>query len=67
MNPASPQIRLATLITAPPDHCPDCHTANILPNYSWHQEPNRNIIYGRYNCDPCKISWDTAWKVNNLT
>jgi hypothetical protein len=61
-----PEIHIGTLITAPPDFCPDCLVRNIRAEYSWLGGDHYDVVYGRYGCKDCGISWDTGWKVENI-
>jgi predicted RNA-binding Zn-ribbon protein involved in translation (DUF1610 family) len=57
-------IHIATVITAPPDDCPNCLTHQNPPYWSSHQSDK---IIGRYTCPQCDYYWTSKWRAENIT
>jgi hypothetical protein len=63
MTKTDPPIHLATLITAPPDGCPNCLTHNVRPTYN---VVEGDEVTGKYWCPNCYYDWKTSWRIGAL-
>ena len=58
------ELRFASIITAPPDDCPNCLTHQVTP---YKVTLDGGNLYGYYRCTACDYPWNTGWKAETVS